>query len=71
MTLKNKIILFIGGGFEQLEVIKNAKKYSKKIIVTNPEPNPEIKKYTTHIEILDPLNISKVKKYLKNTNLML
>jgi carbamoylphosphate synthase large subunit len=65
MTLKNKKILFIGGGFEQLEVIKNAKKYSKTIIVTNPEPNDEIRKYTKHIEMLDPLDIPKGEKIFK------
>ena len=65
MTLKNNKILFIGGGFEQLEVIKNVKKYGKTIIVTNPEPNDEIRKYTTHIEMLDPLDISKGEKIFK------
>lgn len=65
MISNNKKILFIGGGFEQLEVIKDAKKFSKKIIVTNSVISSEIKKFTSHFEILNPLDIAKGEKIFK------
>ena len=71
MISNNKKILFIGGGFEQLEVIKDAKKFSKKIIVTNPVISSEIKKFTSHFEILNPLDIAMGEKIFKNTSLTL